>query len=122
MHIYGNGNYGIIGVLEEQDLVGTDIACTRSGNSPYYAVAMQYTKVLLFPVSMEWEPGVLTDPARNRILQNLLLSPDFGKQMHICETGSGLGYLSLTLSRWVQHVTFIDKAADGVESLAGKGV
>ena len=73
MHIYGNGNYGIIGVLEERDLFGADIACTRSGSSPYYAVAMQYTKVLLFPVSMVWEPGVLTDPTRNRILQNLLL-------------------------------------------------
>ena len=49
-----------------------------------------------------------------------LLSPDLGKQMRICETGSGLGYLSLALARWVQHVTFIDKEADGVESLAGQ--
>ena len=73
MHIYGNGNYGIIGILEDRDLFGADIACTRNGTSPYYAVAMQYTRVLLFPVSMVWKQGVLMDATRNHILQNLLL-------------------------------------------------
>ena len=49
-----------------------------------------------------------------------LLAPDLGKQMHICEVGSGLGYLSLALARWVEHVTFVDKDTDSVESLAGR--
>ena len=71
-HIYGNGNYGIIGVLEDEDLFGVDLACTRSCISPYYAVAMQPTKMLFFPVSLLWEQGALSEETRAHILHNML--------------------------------------------------
>ena len=33
LHIYGNGNYGIMGILEDSDLFGVDLACTKSRRS-----------------------------------------------------------------------------------------
>lgn len=72
MHIYGNGNYGIIGILEDSDLFGADLACTKSRISPYYAVAMQQTQVFSFPAAMFLEPGILREEVRAGILRKLL--------------------------------------------------
>lgn len=71
-HIYDNGNYGIIGVLEDKDLFGVDLACTKSCVSPYYAVAMQQTQVMFFPVNMLWGQGQLTEETRFHVLNNIL--------------------------------------------------
>lgn len=72
LHIYGNGHYGIMGILEEDDLYGIDLGCTRSRISPYYAMAMQNTRVVSFPVDMIMEAGTLTEETRKKILRNIL--------------------------------------------------
>ena len=72
MHIYGNGHYGILGILEADDLYGIDLGCTRSRISPYYAMAMQQTKVLSFPVNMIMEPGMISEETRKNILRKML--------------------------------------------------
>lgn len=73
LHIYGNGNYGIMGILEASDLFGADLACTKSRISPYYAVATQQTKILSFPADVILEPGVLHEEMRLKILNRMLL-------------------------------------------------
>ena len=72
IHVYENGNCAIMGILEKSDLLGADLACTRSRISPYYAVAVQETKVLSFPISMVLLPGTLRDEIRLNILHRLL--------------------------------------------------
>lgn len=72
MHIYGNGNYGIMGILEDSDLFGADLACTRSRISPYYAVAMHPTQVLSFPAELLLEPGMLPEETRLNVLHKML--------------------------------------------------
>ena len=72
LHIYGNGHYGVMGILEEDDLYGIDLGCTRSRISHYYAMAMQNTKVVLFPVDMIMEAGAIIEETRKKILRNML--------------------------------------------------
>lgn len=72
LHIYGNGNYGIMGVLESGDLFGIDLIYTGSRISTYYAQAMQQTQVLSFPVDLILSRSRLPDPIRLRLLEKLL--------------------------------------------------
>ena len=73
LHIYGNGDFGIMGVLEPGDLYGTDLMYTRSRISPYYAQAMQQTQVLSFQSDLILRRGSLTESTRLRILEKLLM-------------------------------------------------
>lgn len=73
LHIYGNGNFGIMGVLEPGDLWGADLMYTRSRISPYYAQAMQQTQVLSFPVDMILSRGWLQELTRLTVLEKLLM-------------------------------------------------
>lgn len=72
-HIYGNGNYAIIDVLEEAELCGADLICTNSCISPYFAVAMQPTQVLTFPAWMVLQPGSMNEDVRLSVLNNMLI-------------------------------------------------
>lgn len=46
-----------------------------------------------------------------------LVSPWLNKQMHICDAGCGLGYLSLALSPYAGQVTSVEKHPDAVAVL-----
>ena len=72
MHINFDGNYGIIGALEQNDLFGVDLICTRSSISPYYAIAVQPTQMLYFPASMVLDPGTLPEDLRLSVLRHML--------------------------------------------------
>ena len=72
LHIYGNGNFGIMGVLEPGDLIGADLMYTGSRISPYYAQAMQQTRVLAFPAELSLSRGRLAESTRLRVLEKLL--------------------------------------------------
>lgn len=72
MYIYGNGHYGITGVLEDASLFGVELICSKSRISPYYAVAMQQTQVISFPAELIMSSGVLPEDIRIRILQSTL--------------------------------------------------
>ena len=72
MHIYGNGNYGIMGILETSDLFGADLVCTKSRISPYYAVAMQQTQVYSFPAGLILESGMIPEKTRLQVLHRML--------------------------------------------------
>ena len=72
LHIYGDGDYAIMGILEPLDLFGADLAFTRSQISPYYAVATQQTKVLTFPADMVLISGFLSEPTRQCLQRKML--------------------------------------------------
>lgn len=46
-----------------------------------------------------------------------LLAPELTKQMHICDAGCGLGYLSLALSPYVGRITSVEMNPDAVNVL-----
>lgn len=46
-----------------------------------------------------------------------LLAPHLTKQMHICDAGCGLGYLSLELAPYAGHVTSVERNPDAVAVL-----
>ena len=72
MHIYENGHYGVMGILEPSDLFGVDLISTKSRISPYYAVAMQQTQVLSFPAEMVMKRGTLPEEVRQNVIQKVL--------------------------------------------------
>lgn len=73
LHIYGNGNFGIMGVLEPGDLFGMDLMYTKSRISPYFAQAMQQTQVLTFPVDLILRRGRFPESTRLSVLEKLLM-------------------------------------------------
>lgn len=73
LHIYGNGDFGIMGVLEPGDLFGMDLIYTKSRISPYYAQATQQTQVLTFPADMILSRGWLPEDIRLSVLERLLM-------------------------------------------------
>ena len=73
IHIYGNGDYGIMGVLEPGDLYGTDLMYTGSRISPYYAQATQQTQVLTLPADLILGRGRLPETIRLRVIEKLLM-------------------------------------------------
>ena len=72
MHFFSNGDYGIMGVLEEGDLFGVDLIGTGSRISPYCAEAMQPAQVISFPASAVLEPGTLEEGTRIEILRKMM--------------------------------------------------
>lgn len=73
MHIYGDGNYCIIDVVEDAEIIGADLMWSRSRIAPYYAVAAVPSRVLQFPISMVTEPGMLPEECREQIVGKFLL-------------------------------------------------
>ena len=72
LHIFENGKFGIMGILEKADLFGVDLICTRKRISPYYASATQRTQVFSFPAALVLQPGMLREELRLRLLQRML--------------------------------------------------
>lgn len=72
LHIYGNGDFGILGVLEQGDVLGMDLMFTRSRIAPYFAQAVQHSQVLIFPVDLIISRGALTEATRLAVLEKLL--------------------------------------------------
>lgn len=55
-----------------------------------------------------------------------MLAPEFSKDMHICDAGCGLGYLSLALAPYVGQVSSVEKNPDALavlkENCRAKGI
>ena len=72
IHIFPEGNYSLLTALPAGEILGADLICTRTRISPHHAVAVLPTEVLYFPVELLTERGILTEPLRQMILNNLL--------------------------------------------------
>ena len=72
IHVSIDGNIRLLDALEPSKAYGADLIYTRSRISPYHAVTIQPSQVMLFPVSMLLEPGYLPDEIRHHIQLRLL--------------------------------------------------
>lgn len=72
MHLFSDGNCSIMDVLEEGEVFGADLICTKSRISPYHAVAAADTQLLLFPWTLPMTPGYLSEPFRQGLLLRLI--------------------------------------------------
>ncbi len=76
--IFSDGTFSLMDVLRPARTLGTDLICTRTRRSPYYAVAGTAVRVLRFPGELLLEPGRQTaglrQPAGLRLPENVRLS------------------------------------------------
>ncbi len=71
LHIFADGSYSLMNVLETADPLGADLVCTRSQIAPYHAVAEVQTQVLFFPAKL-LEPGILDESVRMMLQSRFL--------------------------------------------------
>ncbi len=71
-HIFMDGSYSIMDSLDEGEVFGADLLCTKTRISPYHAVAAENTQLLTFPCSLLLAPGSLEEATRQQILSRLL--------------------------------------------------
>ena len=70
--IFSDGTSSLMDALGPGYTLGTDLVCTRSRRSPYYAVAAGPLRILRFPGTLLLEPGELSGEAREILWRNLL--------------------------------------------------
>ena len=70
--IFSDGTASLMDALGPGYTLGTDLICTRSRRSPYYAVAADRLEVLQFPGALLLEPGALPGEAQTVLRRNLL--------------------------------------------------
>ena len=70
--IFSDGTSSLMDALGPGHTVGTDLICTRSLRSPYYAVSAGALQVLQFPRAALLEPGALPEKERLILWRNLL--------------------------------------------------
>ena len=71
-HLFADGYCSILDVLEEWELFGADLICTKSRISPYHAVAATDLELLIFPWYLLFTPGHLSEAYRQELLLRLL--------------------------------------------------
>ena len=72
IHITIDGDSRIMDSLEEGEVYGADLMCTRSRLSPYHAMAAQACTMVHLPIPLVMEEGFLPDSQRQQILMQLL--------------------------------------------------
>ena len=58
-HLFADGYCSILDVLEEWELFGADLICTKSRITPYHAVAATDLELLIFPWYLPFTPVFL---------------------------------------------------------------
>ncbi len=70
--IFSDGASSLMEALGPGYTLGTDLVCTRSRRSPYYAAAAGELRVLRFPAELLLKPGAVSGEAREVLWRNLL--------------------------------------------------
>lgn len=70
--IFSDGTSSLMDALGPGHTLGTDLICTRSRRSPYYAVAAGPIQILRLPAALLLEPGGLSGETREVLWRNLL--------------------------------------------------
>ena len=71
-HLFPNGTYSLLSVLEPSEVLGADLVCTQSRIAPYHAAAAEPTVLFLLPADLFLRPGTLDEPERLQVLEELL--------------------------------------------------
>ena len=72
MHIFPEGNSGLMSVLTSGSVLAADLICTRTRISPYHAMAAVETGVIYVPMDLLTIPGLLPQEWQQTMLNNLL--------------------------------------------------
>ena len=70
--IFSDGSSSLMDVLGPGYVLGTDLICTRSRRSPYYAIAAGPLRILRLPAALLLETGELPEEGRLVLWRNLL--------------------------------------------------
>ncbi len=70
LHIFSDGNYSLMNVTEPGELLGADLAATKTHISPYHAVAASEAEVIQLPEDLLSKslPGEYGQTVRNNLL------------------------------------------------------
>lgn len=71
-HIFIDGTFSIMDVLDPPQILGADLICTRTQISPYYAISEAASQVFFFPAQLVLNPGSGLEPYRFDMLNRLL--------------------------------------------------
>lgn len=71
-HIFSDGSYSLMGVLEVGDLLGADLVFTRTRRAPYYVESAVDTQVFSFPISALEQPGAFPEALRLLLQRRML--------------------------------------------------
>ena len=72
IHISADGDSRIMDSLENGEVYGADLMCTRSRISPYHALAAQACRLVRLPIALVLESGFLPENHRQSVLLQLL--------------------------------------------------
>lgn len=73
LHIFVDGRYSLMNVLDTEDILAVDLVCTKKQLSPYHAMASTGAQVFWLPIAGFIRQGWLHEADRLRILHNILL-------------------------------------------------
>ena len=73
LHIFADGRYSLMNVLDSEDIMAIDLVCTRKQLSPYHAMATGNVQIYWIPVTLFTQPGKIAEADRLHCLRNMLL-------------------------------------------------
>ena len=73
LHIFVDGRYSLMNVLDSEDILAIDLVCTKKQLSPYHAMATANVQIFWIPVTLVTQPGRLREADRLHCLHNMLL-------------------------------------------------
>ena len=73
LHIFSDGRYSLMNVLDSEDILAVDLVCTRKQISPYHAMAATGVQIFWLPIALFTQPGRLNESDRLYSLNNILL-------------------------------------------------
>ena len=73
LHIFADGHYSLMNVLDSEDILAIDLVCTKKQLSPYHAMATANVQIFWIPVTLVTQPGRLREADRLHCLHNMLL-------------------------------------------------
>lgn len=72
MHLFPDGHYSLLSVLQPPRVLGADLVCTRTKLSPYHAAAAAAGQLFSVPAELFTRPGSLREDSRLEVLDRLL--------------------------------------------------
>lgn len=73
LYYYADGSYSLASTESPAHILALDLIATRTGISPYNAVAAEKTCVFSFPASIILQPGSFPEVERQKVLNQLLI-------------------------------------------------
>lgn len=73
LHIFADGRYSLMNVLDSEDILAIDLVCTKKQLSPYHAMATTNVQIFWIPVTLLTQSGRIGEADRLHCMHNMLL-------------------------------------------------